>query len=402
MRLSDACTRSFFPAPLKSKRILPVAVLAVIAVFAMLMLSACGSSTPEEPKDTTQAVKDAEYAYYQHTIGYMGYLPEHFLYVDEEDVVVALQGGEAIGVYSSREEALQAMIDSPDLDCLIDTGDGKLFSYERTPGSDGDDMLSILAIGNSFSMDAMEYVADIALSIGVKEVHIGNMFVAGCNLENHVNFASSNAAVYHFFLNENGTWNKSATEFPETAGDTSLIQALRSHDWDYVTLQQASGGSGKPSTYNGDLDFLINFVQDNAPNAELVWHMTWAYQGNSNHPDFSYYGKNQNIMYKAILDTVKDKICTNDAFTAIIPSATAVQNARSSKLGDTITLDGYHMSRPFGRYLTALMIVKTLSGRSIDNVTFLPDGMTEEQRLIAIEAVNNAAAKPFEMTKSTY
>ena len=107
-------------------------------------------------------------------------------------------------------------------------------------------------------------------------------------------------------------------------------------------------------------------------------------------------------MYNAIVSCVKNKIITNSAFDLIIPSGTALQNSRTSELGDTDTRDGYHMSYGYGRYLTGLMVIKTITGLSIDGVTYAPSGVDAQQKAIAIESVNNAYVTPFAVTGSKY
>jgi len=48
-------------------------------------------------------------------------------------------------------------------------------------------------------------------------------------------------------------------------------------------------------------------------------------------------------MYKAIISATKTKILTNSNFTKVIPNGTAIQNMRTSFVGDTLTRDGYHL-----------------------------------------------------------
>jgi hypothetical protein len=60
------------------------------------------------------------------------------------------------------------------------------------------------------------------------------------------------------------------------------------------------------------------------------------------------------------------------------------------------------MSYDYGRYLTGLMFVKTVTGLSVDNISYAPSGLEAEEKVIAIESVNNATAKPFEVTQSAY
>ena len=50
--------------------------------------------------------------------------------------------------------------------------------------------LRVLAIGNSFSQDATEYLWDILNSAGIDAV-VGDLYNAGCTMERHLGFAES-------------------------------------------------------------------------------------------------------------------------------------------------------------------------------------------------------------------
>ena len=43
----------------------------------------------------------------------------------------------------------------------------------------------ILAIGNSFSCDAYEYLYRVADSMGEKNIVLGNLFIPGCTVDIH-------------------------------------------------------------------------------------------------------------------------------------------------------------------------------------------------------------------------
>jgi len=173
--------------------------------------------------------------------------------------------------------------------------------------------LKILAIGNSFSEDATYYLYQIAKSAGIDEVVIGNLYIGGCSLATHWNNAKTGSKAYDYQKNTNGTWvhNK----------NTAMEVGIKDENWDVITLQQVSGLSGVASTYNSDLTNLIDFINSKKTNksAKLVWHMTWAYQSDSTHTDFSRYNKNQLTMYNAIVNAVQEKIVTNSSFNLIIP-----------------------------------------------------------------------------------
>ncbi|MBQ7225199.1 MAG: DUF4886 domain-containing protein [Clostridia bacterium] len=258
---------------------------------------------------------------------------------------------------------------------------------------DADGALKILAIGNSFSVDSMQYIYQVAEAAGVEKIVLGNLYIGGCTLATHLSNATNDSGAYTYYTNTNGTW--------ETTGGYKISTAVKSDDWDFISFQQASGYSGIADSYD-DLEALIKIVEPMNPSARLVWHMTWAYQQNSGHSDFSKYGKDQMTMYNAIVNAVKTKILTNGSIEIVIPVGTAIQNARTSYVGDTLTRDGYHLTEDFGRYIGSLAFVKALTGLSIDGISYKPSGVDASEALIAIEAVNNANKKPYEVTSSAY
>ncbi len=256
--------------------------------------------------------------------------------------------------------------------------------------------IKILAIGNSFSVDAMQYLHGILTDAGYTDIALGNIYKGGCSLETHASYFADNTAGYTYYKNTTGEWVTTSSYAPHNA--------FTDEDWDYITMQQVSGKSGIVSSYDPYLANLINIVTENCPNAELLWHMTWAYQGDSTHNSFPNYDSDQMTMYNAIINAVQSRIVTDSNFVKIIPNGTAIQNMRTSYVGDTITRDGYHLSYDIGRYLAALTFAKALTGCDLENITYTPSAYTYSDSLLAAikEAANNAIAKPFEVTASTY
>ncbi len=256
--------------------------------------------------------------------------------------------------------------------------------------------IKLLTIGNSFSDDAMEYIYGVLEDAGYTTIVLGNLYIAGCTLEKHATNFASNSASYTYRKNTTGTWVSTASYAPLTA--------LADADWDYISMQQQSGDSGMPETYDPYLGNLIGVVTTHCPNAKLIWHMTWAYQANSTHASFPNYNSDQMTMYNAIVSTVRSKILTNEKFVKVIPTGTAVQNMRTSFIGDNLTRDGYHMSRDNGRLLTAFAFAKALTGCDLSKVSYTPSSYTYSDMLIAAmkDAADKAYAKPFEVTASAY
>ncbi|MBQ8308281.1 MAG: DUF4886 domain-containing protein [Clostridia bacterium] len=249
--------------------------------------------------------------------------------------------------------------------------------------------MRILAIGNSFSQDGLAWLYQILADLGEKDIFIRNMYIGGCTLDRHAACVRGNLTDYTREDNADGKWGYTPCQ--------TLFSAFDGTDWDYISLQQQSAASGLPETY-GELDFLLSFVKKYAnENAKLVWQMTWAYPMHNGGEAFAPYGYDHLKMYRAIVETVKEKIVNNGAFTKIVPSGTAIENLYP-RFGERLYRDHLHLSFDFGRYVAALTWAKTLTGKSLQGVRFAPEGVTEEEKKAAIEAAEATALSPFAPT----
>lgn len=274
------------------------------------------------------------------------------------------------------------------------SGDPETPEVPELPKDDG--VLSVLAIGNSFSADGMEYLYDILKAAGEEKVFLGNLYIGGCTLETHAGHFKTDDAAYTYYTNSTGEWKKATGYKP--------LAALEEREWDIVTMQQASGVSGKGETFEPYLGDLVAIVREKCPDAKLFWHMTWAYQGNSTHSSFPSYGSDQMTMYNAIVGAVRQKVLTKEEFEKVIPSGTAIQNLRTSLYGDTVTRDGHHLSYDAGRLAAALTWAGALCGADPESVVWHPaQYVYNDTHLGAIrEAAANALRTPYEVTESSY
>lgn len=257
-----------------------------------------------------------------------------------------------------------------------------------------DKTLKILTIGNSFSDDTMEYVWKISHSLGVEKIRLGNLFIGGCPLDTHYENAMSGRAAYEYRTNYEDSWKN---EKGWAMGD-----AIVSENWDFISLQQSSGSSGVSQSY-ARLNELTSYVKSLAGGeTKLVWNMTWAYQEDSTHPEFKNYGGDQATMYGKIVETVRSEVLSKDAVSAVIPVGTAIQNARTSFVGDTLTSDGYHLTYSLGRYIAGLTLVHALTGLDLTDAVFCPEGLNENRKKAAVEAARNAVKTPYEVIESVY
>lgn len=274
----------------------------------------------------------------------------------------------------------------------------------NTPLCDGK-TLKMLCITSSFGLNTTELLYDIAKDQGAENVIIARLYVSGCKLSQHAQFAKTGEPAYEYTKNSTGKWEKMM--------NATLLYGLQDEDWDIIFLQQGAHHAGLVHTYGDYIDEIMAFVQENKtnPNARFVWNMTWAFQSDNTHEIFMTNHKgDQMVMYNMILDTVKEKVVPRDDFSAIIPSGTAVQNARTSYFGDTLTKDTLHLNN-LGRVIAGYTTWATLTGKPIEEINLPPARtydlpevvvLTETDKAVIIEAVNNAIANPWAVTPSTY
>ena len=253
------------------------------------------------------------------------------------------------------------------------------------------DTLRILAIGNSFSQDAVEqYLYELFDAAGIPVI-IGNMYIGGCTLERHFRNSLTDKGDYAYRKIKGGV--------KKNTPEVSLAFGLADEPWDYVSFQQASGVSGEYETYEPYLLGLQAYVRRRVPaTAVFMWHQTWAYSADATHPEFPRYGRDQMKMYQAIMDASK-RALHNHGFPILIPSGTAIQNARGSALGDTLNRDGYHLEPTYGRYTAACTWFEAISGLSVVGNAYHPDSISDDTAAICQKAAHSACRKPFKVTK---
>ena len=177
----------------------------------------------------------------------------------------------------------------------------------------------------------------------------------------------------------------------------TLDKALRDEQWDYVSLQQVSQLSGMYSSFQPHLDSLIAYVRARVPaTTKLIWHVTWAYAQNSTHGGFANYDRNQDKMYRAIVEGAQRLKKENAQFSLFVPVGTAIQNARTSFVGDHLNRDGFHLDLVLGRSTAACTWFECLFGTKVVGNRYAPKGLDKAQKAVAQWAAHLAVERPFE------
>ncbi len=285
---------------------------------------------------------------------------------------------------------------------------------------DEDGELKILMIGNSFSDDTSCYMYHVAKNamqnnafgsdVNINGFKIASLHKANCTLDIHLTNAQNDIGAYNFRM---VTDKKAVPDSPvsissvydSTDSICKISDAVKSDNWDFISFQE----------FNSDFSFtalpeLIDIVSDYCPTAQIVWHLTWAYEESDNpHTHLAAYGGDQMKMYKALVEGAQNAKKNISKIDLIAPTGTAIQNARATAMGDTFTRDGYHLSgegdftgtlanRHNGRYIAALTFFGKLSGIDLTKITYYPTNVTETNHKLSIQAAIAAITNPFEVT----
>ena len=248
--------------------------------------------------------------------------------------------------------------------------------------------IRVLAIGNSFSEDAVEQnLYEMAREAGY-ELIIGNAYRGGQGLESHWNVVNQKKADFEY--------RKVVRGQKTNRTQVLLDDIVTDEPWDIITFQQVSQDAGLYSTYFPYLRYLIRYVNDLSTASEVRYgfHQTWAYSKNSTHGGFANYDRDQLKMYRAIVSAVRQAVRSSAELTFVVPSGSAIQNARTSGLGDYMNRDGYHLDYNVGRYTAACTWLETITGVSPTEITYRPSTVSADQASIVRKAAHDAVVHP--------
>lgn len=289
--------------------------------------------------------------------------------------------------------------------------------------------LKVLTLGHSLAVDAGHMLALIAAAEGYESMTVATLYYSGCPLYKHVEYLQTNAREYDLYVSS----TKTADQPPKIMEDVTMGEALKHDYWDIIIMQGGVFEIADGATFtNGNIQTIQKYVNDNKlnPNAVFGWNMAWAspineqlrstYPGEGKNPYIENYTKFNNdrtTFYNMITRCVNDHIVPNETFQYLIPSGTAIENALSSYLEETDLHRDYVHATDLGRVIVSYTWFCVLTGAekleevkldAIPKAFFKSTQGTEDRVLtqaekdLIIESVNNALANPLKMTKSQY
>jgi len=256
----------------------------------------------------------------------------------------------------------------------------------------------VMALGNSFTIDAMESdLYDMAQASGVRLV-LGDACRGGYSLENHWNALANDMDVYEYrkCKNRHYTVKKGYT----------LKDILADENWDYIVFQQTSAYAGLYNTYEPYLTNLINSISSLTTNPDVKYgfYMVWAYEQSTANKNFDLYNRNQMTMWNGIADATHRAMNAHPELEILIPTGTAVQNIRTSFIGDNVTRDAAsHLTVNMGRAIAGYSWLGALFGTEmLEQNPFMPYNLNGFTTMMAKNAVLSAIEAPYAVSLQNY
>ena len=280
------------------------------------------------------------------------------------------------------------------------------FLLAQTDDAPRDTTLRVLCIGNSFSLDGSTLLPQLLVDAGVsnRKFQIYAAVYAGASLEYWDNMRATDAPLPYIY-------NMGGSLFKLENKQWTLRTLLQNQPWDVVVIQQASLKSNLHNSYQPYLSRLNEYIHQECMNKQVrvAWQLTWSY------PETATSGPIDEEGWREIAMIANQK-CHDVGISTIIPSGTAIQNARTTSLGqdsNALTRDGLHLTLGVGRYIAAMSwyesIFRPIYGKSIIGVPVSQaikdcdrgkegfQEITDENYLICQQCVKEAVSDPLHL-----
>ena len=319
-----------------------------------------------------------------------------------------------------------------------------------------DGVLRILMLGASLGVDSAYLLPAIMEAEGMTDFEIGILY-GSYSSGLHRKWFTTGARKYcyrEYTWGQDTTWRIAdhdgnfSPSIPGEANDEPIAQglidqpmeyAIERRDWDIVIILGSSKEQPNvlPPTesyafntenYEAWMDFVLEHDPVKETKPKFAYHMVWSCNNdktswNASRWEFvnGYYADSEQPdldIYKDGAATVKEYIVPMN-FDYILPTGTAMQNAKSSVLnGNNLYRDSGHAT-DYGRLIAGYTWFCSLTGKDIKDCKIgpfhyadmlnaavrqqqKPVELTQQQKDILVEAVGNAINNPFEMTPSQY
>ena len=301
---------------------------------------------------------------------------------------------------------------------------------KETQSEEEKNVLKILTLGSSSTVDACHMLNLVAAAEGVEqELVVGTLYYSGCTLTQHIQFLTQNSNVYSLYVSSTAT----PEQPPKIMDNVTMLNALQYEPWDIIVIQPGGGEALTDETYTSDkIQTIKDYVNKNKRNPEAVFayhgiaagstdpELTakYPYSPNSYAAAAEKYNYDRAAWYAERSDRLKRFVMTDESYVYRFLSCTTVENAITSYLGEKGIKRDYTHRTDIGRLMVAytwyceLYGIQELTELKVESIpkAFLKSTanksedlvLTDMEKAVILEAVNNTIKNPVEITQSQY
>ena len=230
------------------------------------------------------------------------------------------------------------------------------------PDSSSQEELSILFIGNSFTIDAVSHLPALLDAAGIKKVHMIHMYYGGRPVSQYNKGweTFSDYTLYECVPGSN-VW--------KTTPNANLAEVAGRKKWDIVTIQEHTGDAAAwtwNTTAQANIQGLMDKVKaaqgDNVP--KFYYILSQAYSdmskiGNASQPSVTW---TDHTGMWGVVSAFARKVMENIPFDGIISTGVMLENLRTSSINNSLylTRDGFHMDRGIACYGASCTVFETI------------------------------------------
>lgn len=239
--------------------------------------------------------------------------------------------------------------------------------------------MNILAIGNSFSNDATQYLKKIA-DEKHWDINLANLYIGGCRLCQHADNLKNCTLKYALYFNSKNT-----------GFYVSIEEAINCKAWDVITIQQGSLHSFDKENYYPHITYLLDYIREKQPFAKVILHETWGYADDT--PLLKEVGFNSFEEMSEKVISVYREVYEENRFDGFIPSGELLLKLYRNGM-KKLHRDSLHVSLGAGRYALALLWYRSLTGSSVSDIDFneFDEKVTDEEIKLIKESVDSFPA----------
>lgn len=259
--------------------------------------------------------------------------------------------------------------------------------------------LKILMIGHSLGNDATYFVPEVFKAHSDTHLIMGVLYHSGCRLHQHVTYLEGDIAQYAYYefdTEKDTQWRRAdcnGNYHPYVGGmandiyinDGSIAQtmgyAVRRQDWDIVVMQAGvfEAANKCDGAYPVDIPkdiakiqaYVLRNLIDQTKQPTFLWNMTWSTPMDPELINASYTNCLQKLcdgdsgkMYAMISHTLENIVVPTCAFAMVMPSGTAMQNAKQVMTDKELYRDTIHASE-FTRLVVAYIWYCKITGADL-------------------------------------